>query len=343
MFSVSLGDYETVNYAKSLVIDKLPWVEKYRPKDLNHIMVNDMIKQKVETILKNSSMPNLIITGEPGTGKTSTVKYIAKKLIDKKYYNKAVLELNASDDRGLNMINNTILHFCEKYMSHIPHKIVILDEADSITRKAQDILTNVIESNLETTRFAFICNDKSKIIESIQSKCVILNYPRMEKEWIEERINFIIEEENIPNTKEGIRELIFCSNGDIRVAINYLECIFYSMGQVTEETVQKLCQKPKPQLISKVFENLLNNKFILSIENTKDLVKLGYSPNDILITMMSMIFDDHYVKLNKDQQIIFLIKLSKTMMKFNDSSDSIKHLIGCLASINKKLEKCNDK
>jgi len=334
MTIISFSDnYVKYNKKKINKIHDLPWVEKYRPNNTDQVIVSDIIKAKINSIIEKKDMPHLIITGDPGTGKTSTVKCIAKVLISEQKYNKSVLELNASDERGLNMINNTIIHFCEKKVNDVPHKIVILDEADSITPKAQNLLTNILEAYINTTRFAFICNDITKIEESIQSKCMIMNYPKMKNEWIEERIRYIIEKENIKHDDEGIKALIFCSNGDIRQAINYLECLFYSFNFINKENVFSLCRTPKPELIKKTFCYIKMKKFKMALEILKDLNKSGYSPNDILSTMINMIFENYQVDLDEEDKIIFLEEFGKTNLRFNEGSDSFLQLVGSVAKI----------
>jgi DNA polymerase III delta prime subunit len=122
---------------------KTPWVEKYRPTSSKDILLDPFIKQKIDTIVKDKSIPNMIITGEPGTGKTSTIICLAKEIYGENL-STYVLELNASDDRGLSIINNTILPFCKKKINKNLYKLIILDEADSITNKAQNLLSNII-------------------------------------------------------------------------------------------------------------------------------------------------------------------------------------------------------
>jgi replication factor C subunit 2/4 len=314
-------------------IHDIPWVEKYRPSNTSQVIVSSIIRAKIDSIIEKRDMPHIIITGDPGTGKTSTVKCIAKVLISENKYSKSVLELNASDERGLNMINNTIIHFCEKKVNDIPHKIVILDEADSITPKAQNLLTNILESYINTTRFAFICNDITKIEESIQSKCMIMNYPKMKNEWIEERIKFIIKEENINYDEEGIKALIFCSNGDIRQAINYLECLHYSFKFISKNNVFSLCRTPKPELIKETFSHIKNKNFKSALEILKNLNNSGYAPNDILSTMINMILENYNVDLNEDDKIVFLEEFGKTNLRFNEGSDSFLQLVGSVAKI----------
>jgi replication factor C subunit 2/4 len=318
-------------------IDKLPWVEKHRPTNIDDVIVSDIIRTKIDKIIEDKNMPNIIITGEPGTGKTSTIKCIAKKFIPPDKYERSVLELNASDERGLNMINNTIIHFCQKKISGIPHKIVILDEADSITSKAQNLLTNILDTYIDTTRFAFICNDITKITESIQSKCMLMNYPKMESNWIRERLLYIINEENIIYDNEGLEALIFCSNGDIRQAINYLECLFYSFKKINKHNVYLLCHTPKPTLLNKMFHYMVNQQFKETIHIVKELSTLGYTPNDIVVTMINMLIEDYDVDLDTKYKIIYLEELNKTNIRFNNGAESLLQLVGCIAIICNKI------
>jgi replication factor C subunit 2/4 len=223
---------KTNNNDKKYSDIKLPWVEKYRPKDSSEILLDPFIKVKIDKILENKSIPNLIITGEPGTGKTSTIICLAKKIYPPQKYNEYVLELNASDDRGLSMINNTIYPFCKKKTDG-QHKLIILDECDSITPKAQNLLSNIIAKFRKNTRFVFICNDCTQIIESIQSICMIIKYPRISKQDLYFKIHDICIKENVEYDEEGIENLIFISDMDIRQSINNLECIYYAFNKLT--------------------------------------------------------------------------------------------------------------
>jgi replication factor C subunit 2/4 len=328
--SKSTGKNKEYNY-------NLPWVEKHRPCDIDNVIVSKIIRDKLNSIIESNSIPNIIITGEPGTGKTSTIKCIAKKIIPEDKYKKSVLELNASDERGLNMINNTIIHFCQKKISNIPHKIVILDEADSITSKAQNLLTNILDTYIGNTRFAFICNDITKITESIQSKCIIMNYPKMENDWIKNRLLYIIDKEKVIYNVDGLEALIFCSNGDIRQAINYLECLHYSFTEITKENVYLLCHTPKPKYLNDICLLIKQNKFDDILDVLNQLLINGYSPNDIIITLINMLIEDYNIELDIKMKIIFLTELNKTNIKFNNGSDSIIQLIGCFANICNKI------
>ena len=312
--------------------NSIPWVEKYRPQAINDIIVNDFIRMKINNIIKDKSMPNLIITGSPGTGKTSTVLCIAKKLLADNY-DEGVLELNASDDRGLNMINNNIMHFCKKKMDSVNHKIIILDEADSITSKAQNLLNNIIEAYVKNTRFAFICNDSSKITESIQSRCMIIRFPRLDNISIRQRIEYICKKENIKYDNQGLEAINFAANGDIRQAINNLESVYNTYEEITKDSVFKICDKPKPHIIKGIFDYCSQSNIKDAIQNMIHLKNLGYSANDILLTLINMLKDNYEIDIDEDQKIKFMKNISSTYIKVNDGTDTLLQLTGCISKM----------
>ena len=321
-------DYNIINI-------KLPWIEKYRPKEYDDILLDPFIKHKIYNILQNKIIPNMIITGEPGTGKTSTILYIAKELY-KNNYNDYVLELNASDDRGLSIINNTIYPFSKKKIhlnnEYPNHKLVILDEADSITSKAQNLLSNIISEIKYTTRIVFICNDCSQIIESIQSKCMIIKYPKITYNNLYKKIVDICINENINYTNDGIETLLFVSDQDIRQSINNLECIFYSFNILNSENVYKLIDKPKPYYIHEIISNSYNKDYNKVISIIKDLYNKGYTPNDILLTFMKYIFEYNNNLEEKNKLELYKI-ISNNYIKINNGVDSLLQLYGCISKI----------
>jgi replication factor C subunit 2/4 len=309
---------------------KLPLVEKYRPNNFDDLLFDDFLKDKIKSILKSGQIPNMIITGEPSTGKTSTVIYLAKTIF-KNNYNENILELNASDDRGLAMIQQTILPFCKKKTNS--YKLVILDEADSITPKAQNLLNNIIAEYKNTTRFIFICNEGFKINESIQSRCMILYFPCISKDNLNKKIKEICKLENIEYTEDGIKELIFCSNYDIRQCINNLECIKYTFNKLTSDNVNEIIDIPKIYLIKDIIKNCYNKNLKNVLNITKELYNSGYSANDIVLTFMKYI--EH-----KEDDIEFMIKCDVDVYKILSNSfihihliDNMVQLSACIASV----------
>jgi replication factor C subunit 2/4 len=316
----------------------IPWVEKYRPNDINDVILDDFIRIKMEKIIRNRSIPNLIITGEPSTGKTSTIQSVTRKIYDKKLYENNVLELNASDDRGLNIITNTILPFCKKKIDKKNHKLIILDEADSITAKAQNLLSNIITEFKNNNRFVFICNNCSKLNESIQSKCMIIKFPNIHKKNLKLRVKKICENENITYTKKGIKALIFVSNNDIRQVINNLECIYYSYELIDEDNVYKFVDLPKPYYINNIISNCFDGNLKQCFNIINELIKKGYSPNDVLLTFMKCLTDND-IDIDEETKLKLYEIISLSYIKVNDGIDTILQLYGCISKVHLYLFK----
>jgi len=312
---------------------KTPWVEKYRPKTSADILLDPFIKEKIDNIVKDKSIPNMIITGEPGTGKTSTIICLAKQIYGDKHISENVLELNASDDRGLSIINNTILPFCKKKINNKYHKLVILDEADSITNKAQNLLSNIIAEYRKNTRFVFICNDCTQITESIQSRCMIIKYGRLSKENLISKIKTICEIEKILYTEDAILELLYLSDYDIRQIINNLECIYYSYKTLTIENINKIIDQPKPIYIEKILFNCINGNLFESINTITELYNKGYTPNDILLTFMKCLIEKKIAVLNDETLLKIYEIISLSYIRVNGGNDTLLQLIGCISKI----------
>jgi replication factor C subunit 2/4 len=333
-FSVSFTTpTHIVDKSKEIQNIKIPWVEKYRPKTSDEILLDPFIKDKINKILQEKTIPNMIITGEPGTGKTSTIICLAKQIYNSKTLDDCVLELNASDDRGLSIINNTILPFCKKKVDKNIHKLVILDEADSITTKAQNLLSNMIAEFRQNTHFVFICNDCNHITESIQSRCMIIKYGKLSKEHLFNKILSICQIEKVNWTEKGIEELLFLSDYDIRQCINNLECIYNSNRILDEENIYKIIDKPKPLYIKQILSNCINGHLNKSYDIIIDLYSKGYTPNDILLTFMKCLLEKKLIDL--DEEIILKIYeiISLSYIRINGGNDTLLQLLGCISKI----------
>jgi len=313
---------------------KLPWIEKYRPKNSDEILLEPFIKEKLNKILESKSIPNMIITGEPGTGKTSTILFMAKQIYTRNYHDN-VLELNASDDRGLSIINNTIFPFCKKRKtcSDTSHKLVILDEADSITSKAQNLLANIISDFRNNTRFVFICNDCSQIIESIQSRCMIIKYPKISTDNLFNKIQYICHEEDIQYDDDSINTLLFVSDKDIRQTINNLECLYYSFKDLSVENIYKLIDKPRPFYINMILQACLDDDYKTAINNVMLLYNKGYTPNDILLTFMKYLFEETDEIIDEGLKLQIYEIISASYIRINAGVDTLLQLCGCISKI----------
>ena len=310
---------------------KLLLVEKYRPKIFDDFLFDDFIGPKIKTMLATKHIPNMIVTGEPSTGKTSTILFMAKHIYGE-HMREHVLELNASDDRGLVMIQQTIMPFCKK--KTLSYKLIILDEADSITPKAQSVLNNILADFKETTRFIFICNDKFKIGESIQSRCKIIHFPKISKKNLNQKMIAICKNEKFNYTSSGINKLLFSSDYDIRQCINNLECIMHSHTELTETSVDDIIDIPKLHIIKMIINCCLNKDLKMVMEHTNTLYNSGYSANDIILTFMKYIEnkEDSPDEYELENDICVYQQLSDSFIKVS-MIDNLVQLMACMVSI----------
>ncbi|RNA03190.1 Replication factor C subunit 4, partial [Brachionus plicatilis] len=212
----------------------LPWIEKYRPKKVDDISYQDEIVAILKKTIKSESgeFPNFLFYGPPGTGKTSTILAAARELFGPELMKTRVLELNSSDERGINVIREKVKTFAQFTPSGHrsdgkpcpPFKIVILDEADSMTSSAQAALRRTMEKESKTTRFCLICNYVSRIIEPITSRCSKFRFKPLSKEILIKRLEYICKEEKVDCDQDALATLVTCSEGDLRKAITYLQC-----------------------------------------------------------------------------------------------------------------------
>jgi replication factor C subunit 2/4 len=247
-------------------------VEKYRPVFLDDIVGNTETIERLKIIAKDGNMPHVIISGMPGIGKTTSVLCLARQLLGDAY-KEAVLELNASDERGIDVVRNRIKGFAQKKVT-LPagrQKIVILDEADSMTSGAQQALRRTMEIYSGTTRFAFACNQSNKIIEPLQSRCAILRYARLTDGQVVKRLYQICQAEKVEYSDDGIAALVFSAEGDMRQAINNLQSTHAGFGFVNGDNVFRVVDSPHPIKVQAMIKNCQEQKIDDALDGLKEL------------------------------------------------------------------------
>ncbi|XP_067138336.1 replication factor C subunit 2 [Centruroides vittatus] len=314
--------------------ENIPWVEKYRPVRFIDVVGNEEMISRFEIFAKEGNLPNIILAGPPGVGKTTTILCLAREMLGPAFKD-AVLELNASNDRGIDVVRNKIKMFAQQKVT-LPkgkHKIIILDEADSMTEGAQQALRRTMEIYSKTTRFALACNTSDKIIEPIQSRCAMVRFNKLSDAEILQKIMQVCEKENVSHTDDGLEAIVFTAQGDMRQALNNLQSTFSGFGHVSSENVFKVCDEPHPLLIKDMLTHCVNANIDDAYKIMAHLWKLGYASEDI-ITNVFRVCKNHsmpeYLKLE------FIKEIGYTHMKIVKGVQSLLQMSGLLARLCEK-------
>jgi len=273
-------------------LSNVMWVEKYRPKKISEIVNQKEIMGSLGALLKNQSeMPHLLFSGSAGVGKTSTAICISRDILGKHWQDYS-LELNASDERGIGMVREKVKKFSRfaGLDTEIPFKIIILDEADEMTSDAQTALRRIIEDTAKYCRFILIANNLSKIIEPIQSRCVVFKFTRISNKEISSQLKFIAQKEKIKADEKGLETISDYADGDIRHAINILQAAA-SMGSIDVSSVKSVIGLTKTKDVQDVLKLALNGKVSDAREKMIELIKVyGMSESDFLKYINQAVF-----------------------------------------------------
>lgn len=260
------------------------WVEKYRPIKLSSIINQKEIVGSLKSLLKNiSEMPHLMFSGSAGVGKTTTAICLAREILGDSW-REYTLELNASDERGINMVRDRVKKFARfsGLDTKIPFKLVILDEADEMTSDAQTALRRIIEDTAGHCRFIMIANNISKIIEPLQSRCAVFKFTRISEEEIIGYLEEICKKEKIKYNKEGLKSLYSYSEGDMRHSINMLQATA-SLGMINEDNVKASSGLTKISDVGEILKTALAGKLTDARNKMVELIKIyGMSESDFL-------------------------------------------------------------
>jgi replication factor C small subunit len=241
-------------------MSELFWFEKYRPRSFDEVVDLEEVKVRLREFVKGGNMPHLLFYGPPGTGKTTMALVLARELYGE-YWRENTLELNASDERGINVIRERVKEFARTApVGKAPFKLVILDEADNMTSDAQQALRRIMEIYAQNTRFILLANYVSGIIEPIQSRVVMVRFNPLPKDAVIARLRYIAENEGVKATDDALEAIYEFAQGDMRRAINALQIAAVNK-EITEEIVAKALGLVSPRLLREALHEAAKGSF----------------------------------------------------------------------------------
>ncbi len=306
------------------------WTEKFRPEKFSGIVGQDEIIKRVESLTNSINIPHLLFAGPAGTGKSTLALVIVKELF-KEDWKTNYLELNASDERGINIVREKVKNFARtKSLGKVPFKVIFLDEADALTPEAQQALRRTMENYSATCRFILSCNYSSKIIDPIQSRCAIFRFKLLEKKDIERIINLIAEKENLTISPESVEMLYEGSEGDCRRCINIIQSTASISPSINPELVSMIISNAKPKDIKIVLDYALSGDFQKSREKLLDvMLKESISGQEVIKAIQKEIWN---LTIEPEIKVKLTEKTGETEFRIIEGSDPFIQLQALLAS-----------
>ena len=305
------------------------WTEKYRPSDFSQIKGQADIVKRLKAFVEQKNLPHLMFAGPAGVGKSTLAIVTAKKLFGDQW-RRNFLELNASDTRGIDTIRENVKNFARtRAIGDAPFKIIFLDEADALTREAQQALRRTMENYTQTCRFILSCNYSSKIIEPIQSRCVVFRFKPLEKKDVFEIIDKIGKDEKIKIDDKAKEALYEISEGDCRRLENIMQSCAALGDSITEDLVHSMASMAKPKEVKEVLELALKNRFIDARNKLLDLMlSYGLAGIDVIKQIQKEILE---LNIDTKSKMVLIEKCGEIEFRMTEGSDEFLQLEALLS------------
>ena len=312
------------------------WIEKYRPKTFEDVLGQEAIVRKVKAFVETKRLPHMIFAGSPGTGKSSIALVTARTLYGETWRDN-FLELNSSDSRGIDTIRGEVKNFARtKPIGNFPYKIIFLDESDALTREAQQSLRRTMETFSNSCRFILSVNFSSKIIEPIQSRCVVFRFKPLNEDAVVRVINKICENENLKIKEDIVNTIVKIADGDVRNATNILQSAAALGKDITEESIFEATSYANPKEIIDILNLAVSGNFLKSRELLLNLMlKEGIDGLEIIRQLQKTIFD---LELDEKTKLKMIEKCGEVEFRLVEGSDAFIQLQSLIASFSKLNE-----
>jgi len=309
----------------------IPWIEKYRPQKLSDVVGHDAAVKRLQGFVKTKNLPHLILAGPAGVGKTACVLAMARELYGDDL-NSCFLELNASDERGIDVIRGKVKDFARTLpLSDVPFKIILLDEADALTQDAQQALRRTMEQFSSNTRFVLNANYSSRIIEPIQSRCAVFRFPRLSDEEIKRVVERIVQAEKLKLDEKALEAVVYVADGDARKAINCLQGASSLSDKISESDVFKIASRARPKQVAEMVKLALKGKFIEARELLDELmISYGLSGEDVISQVYREVVS---LDVPDEQKVELVEKIGEYDFRLSEGADERIQLEALLAQI----------
>ncbi len=306
------------------------WTERYRPVKFEEVVGQQEILKRVKSLVQAMNIPHLMFAGPAGTGKSTLALIVVKELFGASW-RENYLELNASDERGIDVVRQKVKDFARtKALENIPFKVIFLDEADALTKEAQQALRRTMENFTNTCRFILSCNYSSSIIDPIQSRCVVFRFRLLEKKDIAEVIRKIADKEKLTVTEDSFQTLYEASEGDCRRAINLLQATAAITTRIDSEMINMIASTTKPAGIKVVLDYALAGDFVNARDRLLDvMLKESIAGPDIIKAIQKEIWA---LPIEPEIKVRLTEKTGETEFRMTEGSDEFVQLQALLAS-----------
>jgi replication factor C small subunit len=311
-------------------MDSEIWTEKYRPKVFDEVVGQVDIVKRVKSLTNAMNIPHLLFAGPAGVGKSTLALVVVKDLFGDQW-RENYLELNASDERGIDVVREKVKDFARtKAISKVPFKVIFLDEADALTNEAQNALRRTMENYTTNCRFILSCNYSSKIIDPIQSRCAIFRFRLLEKKDIEKIVSRICEKENLQIEPEAIQSLFEVSDGDCRRVINLLQTTGSISNVITADLIETIVPSARPSDIKVVLEYALSGDFTNAREKLLDIMlRESIAGSDIIKSIQKEVWN---LQIEPELKVRLTERTGEIEFRISEGADEFVQLEALLAS-----------
>ncbi|MFB6078730.1 MAG: replication factor C small subunit [Halarchaeum sp.] len=306
------------------------WVEKYRPDSLADVVGHENVVSRLQSYVAEDDVPNLLFAGPAGTGKTTAATAIAKELYGDDW-RENFLELNASDERGIDVVRDRIKNFARASFGGYDYRIIFLDEADALTSDAQSALRRTMEQFSNNVRFVLSCNYSSQIIDPIQSRCAVFRFAGIDDDAVAARVREVAEAEGVDYTEDGVDALVYAADGDMRRAINALQAAAATGESVTEESVYAITSTARPEEIESMVTDAIGGDFVAARATLDDLVSdRGLAGGDIIDQLHRSVWE---FDLAERQAVRLMDRIGEADYRIAEGANEQVQLEALLASV----------